>query len=91
MKTFSISKNDVAFKLLSKMLILDPKKRISATEALRHEYFTAIPHPTNDIFSCYKLLIPFPNRKFLSKKVKAPKFVQKTRIARKTHLQELNI
>lgn len=37
-----------AFDLLSKMLTYDPKKRITAQEALEHPYFTDVPpiHPS---------------------------------------------
>ena len=32
--------------LLSKMLIFDPSKRLTATEALEHPYFSSHPPPT---------------------------------------------
>lgn len=91
MKDFKIGKDDASFNLLSQMLTMDPKKRICSNEALDHEYFTEIPYPTKDVFSCFEETIPFPYRKYLSQKIEPPKFEQKTRIIRKTHLQERNI
>lgn len=35
-----------AFDLLNKMLCYDPKRRISATDALKHDYFKELPSPT---------------------------------------------
>lgn len=37
--------SDAGFDLLSRMLALDPKKRISADDALRHPYFSEAPLP----------------------------------------------
>lgn len=91
MKTFNISKDEASFNLLAKMLTMDPKKRINSSEASNHEFFSELPYPTKDVFSCFETAIPFPYRKYLSKKIEPPKFEQKTRIARKTHLQERNI
>lgn len=90
MKGFSIGRDDTSFNLLSKMLTMDPKKRINSDEALCHNYFTHPPNPSSDVFSCFEQ-IPFPYRKYLSKKIEPPKFEQKARITRKTHLQERNI
>ncbi|KAJ3903542.1 kinase-like domain-containing protein [Lentinula edodes] len=35
--------------LLSKCLLYEPRKRVSAAEALQHPYFYAIPHPTHPL------------------------------------------
>ena len=35
--------------LISKMLVIDPHKRISAKEALQHEYFSQIPQQLWDM------------------------------------------
>lgn len=91
MRDFNIGKEDASYNLLSKMLAMDPKKRLSSNEALTHAYFRELPYPTMDVFSCFEKAIPFPYRKYLSKKIEPPKFEQKTRITRKTHLQERNI
>lgn len=91
MKGYRIGRDHPAFNLLSKMLIMDPKKRISTDASMCHEYFTNPPNPSFDVFSCFESRIPFPHRKYLPKKVEPPKFEQKARITRKTHLQERNI
>lgn len=38
--------SDDALDLLDRMLALNPVKRISAKEALKHVYFKSLPHPT---------------------------------------------
>lgn len=90
MKGFGIGRDDPAFHLLTKMLTIDPKKRVNSDEVMCHKYFTDAPNPTDDVFSCFSQ-IPFPHRKYLSKKIEAPKLQHKARITRKTHLQEINI
>jgi len=37
--------SDVGFDLLTRMLCFDPKKRITASDALKHDYFKEMPHP----------------------------------------------
>jgi len=44
--------NDLAFDLLKKLLIYDPKKRITTAEALVHPYFLQEPKPTFNAFAC---------------------------------------
>lgn len=39
-----------AYKLLSSMLIYDPLKRITAEEALQHQYFKEEPKPDKNVF-----------------------------------------
>lgn len=90
MKAFGVSSDEPAFDLLSKMLVMDPKKRIKSADALEHQYFINLPHPTHDVFNSFKE-IPFPYRKYLTKKTDPPKIEQKARLIRKTHLQERNI
>ncbi|XP_031629678.1 cyclin-dependent kinase 8-like [Contarinia nasturtii] len=92
MKAFNVTKHELSFHLLSKMLVMDPKKRISTNEALGHKYFTELPHPTKDVFHYFNKLIPFPPRKYLSTKIEPPKFLQKERKIRKaSYLTERNI
>lgn len=93
MKGFNVGRDEQSFNLLSKMLTMDPKKRISTDEAMCHEYFTDPPNPSFDVFSCFEK-IPFPHRKYLAQKIEPPKTalnLQRPRITRKTHLQERNI
>jgi serine/threonine-protein kinase BUR1 len=40
---------DLAVDLLSKLMLLDPLKRISAVDALDHEYFKAVPLPSRPV------------------------------------------
>lgn len=91
MKGYNIGRDESSFNLLSRMLSMDPKKRINSFDALCHPYFNELPHPEMDVFSCFPKVIPFPHRKYLSEKIEPIKFEQKARITRKTHLQERNI
>ena len=56
---------DKQHKLLKKMLIMDPTKRITSEQAMSNEYFKMEPLPTQDVFG--NLPIPYPKREFLSK------------------------
>lgn len=67
MKHFQIFPKQQSFKLLKKLLAMDPKKRISAPSALKNVYFKENPQPTRDAFSCFDE-IPFPLRQYLPKK-----------------------
>lgn len=40
-----------AYNLLARMLAYDPAQRISAEEALGHEYFTRGPRPSANVFA----------------------------------------
>ncbi|KAJ9087350.1 cyclin-dependent protein kinase [Entomophthora muscae] len=44
-------KSDAAFDLLQKLLIYDPKKRLTAMEALQHPYFMQDPKPAANSFA----------------------------------------
>jgi cyclin-dependent kinase 8/11 len=46
----SLKKDAPAIKLLKRMLEYDPQKRISAAEALKHEYFHTKPYPGSNCF-----------------------------------------
>ncbi|KAF8825824.1 hypothetical protein HHX47_DHR6000653 [Lentinula edodes] len=48
--------------LLSKCLLYEPRKRVSAAEALQHPYFYAIPHPTHPLKlpKCTTQMVPRP-------------------------------
>jgi serine/threonine protein kinase len=47
---FPMIENPVALDLLSKMLALDPRNRITAKEALRHEFFSLVHNPYLGLF-----------------------------------------
>lgn len=64
MKKSGIDPHVSSFDLLSRVLALDPKKRMSTNNALMHPYFSTKPLPSTDVFSCFSN-IPFPNRMFL--------------------------
>ena len=52
------------FQLLSKLLIMDPTKRITSEQAMQDDYFREEPQPTPDVFGNYQ--IPYPKREFLT-------------------------
>lgn len=71
MKNFQILPKQQAFKLLKKLLAMDPKKRITSPDALKDAYFRETPHSQQDVFSCFDK-IPFPLRQYLPKKIEVP-------------------
>lgn len=93
MKTYAIEKDHPSFNLLTQMLAIDPKKRISCEAALNHKYFTEAPKPMADVFSGFgKGNLPFPRRKYMEVQkidtlIAEPKIKH---ICRKT-LQERNV
>lgn len=64
MEKFNIKHDSKDFILLKKLLTMDPKKRITADEALNDEFFKIQPFPTADVFN--GLPIPYPKRDFIS-------------------------
>jgi len=52
-----------SFALLSKLLTMDPLKRITSEEAKNDSYFTEEPHKDDDVFG--NLPIPYPKREFI--------------------------
>lgn len=65
MKKNGIDSKVPSVDLLSNVLALDPKRRISTKNALMHPYFSTKPLPSTDVFRCFAD-IPFPNRRFLA-------------------------
>lgn len=53
-----------AFQLLSKLLTMDPTKRITSEQAMQDDYFREEPLPTQDVFGNFP--IPYPKREFLT-------------------------
>lgn len=52
-----------AFKLLQRMLTMDPTKRITSEQAMRDPYFSEEPLPSADVFEGGP--IPYPKREFI--------------------------
>ncbi|XGW15234.1 hypothetical protein V3C99_001039 [Haemonchus contortus] len=63
MEKHKIESDSPQFKLLVKLLTMDPNKRISCKEAMEEPYFKMDPKPTEDVF--YKFEIPYPKRESL--------------------------
>ncbi|OQV16434.1 Cyclin-dependent kinase 8 [Hypsibius exemplaris] len=59
-----IKADGAAFALLSKMLIMDPTKRLTSDEALKDPYFSEDPQPTSDVF--HGFAIPYAKREFIT-------------------------
>ncbi|CAF4019707.1 unnamed protein product [Rotaria sp. Silwood2] len=53
-----------AFQLLTRLLTIDPTKRLSALEAMNDFYFKEDPRPTDDVFDSHP--IPYPKRDFIT-------------------------
>lgn len=64
MERHRIKPDSKSFQLLSKLLIMDPVKRITSESAMNDDYFKEEPLPTSDVFGSYP--IPYPKREFLS-------------------------
>jgi len=64
MERHRIKPDSKSFQLLSKLLIMDPVKRITSEAAMNDDYFKEDPLPTSDVFGSYP--IPYPKREFLS-------------------------
>ena len=64
MDRHKIKSDSRAFSLLSKLLLMDPLKRITSDASLNDGYFTEDPLPTPDVFSGCP--IPYPKREFIS-------------------------
>ncbi|PAV89892.1 hypothetical protein WR25_15209 isoform F [Diploscapter pachys] len=63
MEKYKIESETQQFKLLLKLLTMDPIKRISCKDAMEDNYFKTDPKPTEDVF--YKFDIPYPKRDYL--------------------------
>lgn len=92
MKTHDIVKGEPTFNLLTHMLYIDPKKRISCEAALKHKYFTEPPKPLSDVFTMFGVgTLPFPRRKYMEIQPNEPSITEsKIKNLRRT-LQERNV
>ncbi|KAJ3449880.1 cyclin-dependent kinase [Anaeramoeba flamelloides] len=62
-----LAKSDLAYQLMSKMLLYDPKERITFQQALNHPYFSELSNLQNNIMPAFKEDAPeYPSRKLLS-------------------------
>ncbi|RNA24320.1 cyclin-dependent kinase 8 [Brachionus plicatilis] len=61
MEKHKIRSDSREFVLLTKLLIMDPLKRITTQQAMDDIYFKEDPKPTEDAFECFKD-IPYPKR-----------------------------
>ncbi|XP_002732068.2 cyclin-dependent kinase 8-like [Saccoglossus kowalevskii] len=64
MEKHKIKADSKEFHLLSKLLTMDPTKRITSEQALEDNYFLEEPVPTHDVFAA--MPIPYPKREFLT-------------------------
>jgi len=64
MDRHKVKSDSKAFILLSKLLTIDPTKRITSEDALNDEYFKEEPTPTKDVFQ--GMTIPYPKRDFIT-------------------------
>ncbi|XP_066281659.1 cyclin-dependent kinase 8-like isoform X9 [Branchiostoma lanceolatum] len=64
MEKHKVKADSKAFHLLSKLLTMDPTKRISSDQAMADSYFMEDPQPTTDVFA--GVPIPYPKREFLT-------------------------
>lgn len=64
MERHKIKSDSKAFQLLSRLLTMDPTRRITSEEALKDNYFLEEPLPTKDVFCGHP--IPYPKREFIS-------------------------
>jgi cyclin-dependent kinase 8/11 len=82
MERHKIRSDDAQFHLLQRMLTMDPTRRITAKDAMDHEFFKEDPQPTSDIFS--GCVIPYPKREFLNEDSDDKNSSSKTQ----THVQQ---
>eukprot|EP00116_Pleurobrachia_bachei_P016646 sb/3476908/ len=64
MDKYKLKQESKAFQLLSKLLHMDPKKRLNAQSALDDTYFQEEPRPQDNAFGEDK--IPYPKREYLN-------------------------
>jgi len=64
MDKHNIRSDTGAFKLLTRLLTMDPIKRLSAIDAMNDPYFKEDPRPTEDVFD--NVSIPYPKRDFIA-------------------------
>ncbi|UJR21449.1 hypothetical protein I4U23_024535 [Adineta vaga] len=63
MEKHNVRSDSRAFALLTRLLIMDPIKRLTALDAMNDAYFKEDPRPTDDVFD--SVPIPYPKREFM--------------------------
>ncbi|XP_013381051.1 cyclin-dependent kinase 8 isoform X2 [Lingula anatina] len=64
MEKHKVHPDSKAFRLLQKLLTMDPTKRITSEQAMQDAYFMEDPSPCPDVFE--GLPIPYPKREFIT-------------------------
>jgi len=64
MEKHKIRSDSRAFQLLTRLLTIDPIKRLTALDAMNDLYFKEDPRPTDDLFD--SIPIPYPKREFIT-------------------------
>ncbi|CAF5206993.1 unnamed protein product, partial [Rotaria magnacalcarata] len=64
MEKHNIRSDSRAFQLLTRLLTIDPIKRLSALDAMNDLYFKEDPRPSDDVFDSTP--IPYPKREFIT-------------------------
>ncbi|GAB6032817.1 Cyclin-dependent kinase 8 [Chamberlinius hualienensis] len=62
MQKYKINADSKAFSLLSKLLSMDPTKRITSEQALQDPYFQEDPQPTQDVFAGFPIPLAAPQQ-----------------------------
>lgn len=71
MSQYEIHAREFRFKLMQRMLLYNPAKRITCPQALLHTYFKNDPQPSSNIFEDLPD-IPFKQRKYKETDVRRP-------------------
>ncbi|CAF4416842.1 unnamed protein product, partial [Adineta steineri] len=64
MDRHSVRSDSRAFQLLTRLLTMNPVKRLSALDAMNDAYFKEDPRPTDDVFD--SVPIPYPKREYIT-------------------------
>jgi len=79
MEKHKIRQDSKEFHLLSKLLLMDPMKRITSETAMQDPYFYEDPLPVADVFAGYSS-IPYPKREFITEEEPEEKINDKQQV-----------